>query len=104
MFKLPALPWTFAEAKLVNGHLFAPSERQFVEGERILRTGSPVILIGWKKGQMYLSPWVKQGDVRTSYSDPERSEVNALREYLTWRQQEKLDDGFSIGGAAPRHQ
>jgi hypothetical protein len=67
IIKFPELPWCWAEGKLVNGFKFGPSERQWVEGERIRATGTQVVLIGWKAGVMYLSPWVKQADVRNCF-------------------------------------
>jgi hypothetical protein len=86
IIKLPALPWIFAEGKLVDGNLFMPSERQFVEGERIQRAGGGVVLIGWKSGVMYLSPWIRQADIRTCYRNLHTGDVTTLREYLTWRE------------------
>lgn len=64
IIKLPELPWIWAEGKMVDGFKFAPTERQWVEGERILATGTRALLIGWKKSFTYISPWVKQADIR----------------------------------------
>ena len=92
IFKLPGLPWVWAEGKMIEGNLFAPTERQFVEGERIIAVGGIAILIGWKDKQTFVSPWVEKADIRTSYSTPDPvNSVGVLRNYLTWRRQEKLD-------------
>ena len=81
VFKLPGHPWTWAEGKMIDGNLFAPSERQWVEGIRILATGTPVLLFGWKKGFMFVSPWVKQADIRTCFFGSGQW-LNVLQDYL----------------------
>ncbi len=63
VLKLPGHPWMWAEGKIIDGNLFAPSERQWVEGRRILSTGAPVLLFGWKKNVMFVSPWTKQAHI-----------------------------------------
>lgn len=67
VIKLPRLPWIWAEGKIVDGFKFAPTERQWVEGNRILATGTPVVLIGWKGPIMHVSPWVEQADTRECF-------------------------------------
>jgi hypothetical protein len=81
VIKLPKLPWIWAEGKLIDGFKFAPTERQWVEGERILSTGTPAVLIGWKGVVMYVSPWVKQADFRSCFYGG-KDGVTALSEYL----------------------
>ena len=80
IIKLPERPWVWAEGKLINGNLFAPTERQWVEGERIRATGTPVLLIGWKGRSMSISPWVKQADWRNCLTAS--NGVSTLMEYL----------------------
>jgi hypothetical protein len=81
IIKLPELPWLWAEGKIIDGFKFAPTERQWVEGERILSTGAPVVLLGWKGSIMYVSPWVRQADLRNCFYGGGDG-VTALREYL----------------------
>jgi hypothetical protein len=67
VIKLPGQPWLWAEGKIIDGNLFAPSERQWVEGNRIRATGTLVLLFGWKQRFMFISPWVQQADIRTCF-------------------------------------
>lgn len=67
VLKLPGHPWIWAEGKMVEDNLFAPTERQWVEGVRISKTGTPVLLFGWKKRFMFVSHWTKQADIRTCF-------------------------------------
>jgi hypothetical protein len=57
---IPGLPIIFAEGKIVEGQAFAPTDRQYLEGERIQGAGATVLLIGWKDKLMAVSPWTKQ--------------------------------------------
>lgn len=69
LIKLPDQPFLFAEGKmLVEGYLFEPTERQFEEGEAIIRADLQALLIGWKKGTMYVSPWVRKADIRECFT------------------------------------
>lgn len=63
VFKLPGHPWIWAEGKIIDGNLFAPTERQLIEGNRIQATGTPALLFGWKKSVMFVSPWTKQAHI-----------------------------------------
>ena len=67
VIKLPGHPWMWAEGKMIEGNLFAPSERQWVEGRRIMDAGASALLLGWKQRWMFVSPWVKQADIRTCF-------------------------------------
>ena len=67
IIKLPAYPALWAEGKIVEGNLFAPTARQWEEGRRILAAGMPVLLLGWKERWLYVSPWVKKADIRTCF-------------------------------------
>jgi hypothetical protein len=81
IIKLPEFPWLWAEGKLIDGFKFAPTERQWVEGERILKTGTLALLIGWKGSIMCVSSWTKQADSRQCFSGRGDS-VAVLRGYL----------------------
>jgi hypothetical protein len=58
--KLPGHPVVWGEGKIIDGLAFAPTERQWVEGQRIIAAGMAAILIGWKRSEMFVSPWVKK--------------------------------------------
>ena len=60
VMKLPGHPVVWGEGKIVDGLVFAPTERQWVEGQKIIRAQMLAILIGWKKSTMFISPWVKK--------------------------------------------
>jgi hypothetical protein len=64
IIKLPERPILFAEGKLIEGNVFGPTERQWVEGARLLAANLAVALIGWRGNQMSISPWYKQADRR----------------------------------------
>jgi hypothetical protein len=84
IIKLPNMPIVFAEAKwLSHGWKFGPSGRQFHEGNHLIGAGLKAILIGWKDGQMYLSPWVEFADVRECFRRVDCSEVGAIREFIS---------------------
>lgn len=87
IIKLPSHPWFWAEGKLVKGNLFGPTERQWVEGERIEATGTRALLIGWKASVMYISPWVEGADVRTCFPYSNYTGPQALEAYLESRRQ-----------------
>ena len=91
-FKLPGLSPAWAECKMVEGNKFAPTPAQFQEGLKWLAVGMPVILIGWKNGTMYVSPWTQQADIHACYQTPTTEETLILWEYLTWRRREKIDE------------
>jgi hypothetical protein len=80
IIKLPRLPILFAEGKIIEGNVFGPTERQWVEGERIKAAGLSVLLLGWKGSTIYVSPWVKQADRR--HCDAGINNVIAIINYL----------------------
>ena len=81
VMKLPGHPIVWGEGKIVDGILFAPTERQWHEGNRIRAAGMTAVLIGWKARNMFVSPWVKQADVRTCFYGNGQW-VGVLLEYL----------------------
>lgn len=81
VLKLPdPFPIVWAEGKLIKGNVFAPTDRQYEEGQKIIRSGMLVLLIGWKLKEMYISPWVRWADRLECFSGPPR--VSTLVEYL----------------------
>ena len=81
VIKLPGHPLIWAEGKLVDGNLFAPTARQYIEGEAWIKAGVGVLLIGWQGSLMFISPWVKKADKRECFGGgPDHAGV--LLEYL----------------------
>jgi hypothetical protein len=78
--KLPGRAPVWAEAKLITGNVFGPTERQFYEGERMLAAGLRVILIGWKDKQIYLSKWTDAANRLACACGTE--EISTLLEFL----------------------
>ena len=80
--KLPGLPFVMAEGKLIDGFQFGPTGAQYVEGLKWQAANVECVLIGWKAGRMYCSPWVEKADCRQCFTAPHLSDANALMEYL----------------------
>lgn len=81
VLKLPdPFPIIWAEGKVIKGNVFAPTERQFEEGQKIIRAGMKALLIGWKDKTMYVSPWAPWALREECFSGPAR--VATLVEYL----------------------
>lgn len=78
--KLPDRPFMAAEGKMIIGHKFGPTLRQFEEGKRMIAAGIPAVLIGWKDQTMSISPWVEQADWRECLTASDH--VSTLMEYL----------------------
>lgn len=81
IIKLPTHPILWAEGKIVEGNLFAPTLRQWEEGLEVQRAGMTPLLFGWKASFMFISPWVKQADIRTCFHGG-APWINVLQEYL----------------------
>ena len=80
--KLPGLPFVMAEGKLIDGFQFGPTGAQYVEGLKWQAANVECVLIGWKAGRMYCSPWVEKADCRQCFTAPHLSDALALIEYL----------------------
>ena len=80
--KLPGAKIVLAEGKLVSGYLFGPTVAQYEEGKKWSEANVDCILLGWKNGQMFISPWVKVADCRQCFTRPELPDANALMERL----------------------
>jgi hypothetical protein len=81
VFKLPGEPWIWAEGKIIDGLQFEPSERQWVEGNRVKATGTLVLLLGWKKADFFISPWVRKAHVDNCYRGTGPN-LRTLQKYL----------------------
>ena len=82
IIKLPDRPLVLAEAKLVDGNLFAPTGAQFEEGKKWQAAGVNCLLLGWKGGQLYISHWVEKAHVNDCFIGHDMTDVEALMEYL----------------------
>ena len=82
IIKPPDMPLVMAEGKLVDGFIFAPTGTQYIEGLKWQAAKIECVLIGWKKGQMFLSPWIEKADCRQCFFIPGLSDALALIEYL----------------------
>lgn len=83
IIKLPGYPIVFGEGKLIKGGFkFAPTLRQYEEGKKIAAARMLPVLIGWKDGQMYLSPWVEFADIRECASWRGESEIEQLERFI----------------------
>jgi hypothetical protein len=86
IIKLPGVPIVFAEGKLIKGHKFGPTERQFIEGEKLQEADLKAILIGWKEATISISPWTMQADRRECFNGV--GDLTTLLRYFTqasWR-------------------
>ena len=81
IIKLPTYPVLWAEGKVVGGNLFAPTLRQWQEGQRIQESGMLALLFGWKNDFMFISPWTKKANIQSCFfgSGPW---VAVLQEYI----------------------
>ena len=82
IIKLPERDLIWAEGKLINGYLFAPTEAQYVEGKQWQDAGVKCVLLGWKLGQLFIAPWVEVADCRQCFTRPELADAEALMEFL----------------------
>jgi hypothetical protein len=87
--KLPGHPHLLAEGKLIPHQSFAPTLRQFEEGQRYIAAGGLCALIGWdpKTKVMYVHEWAKTALRKDSFP-PGGSygpHAETLRDWLIWR-------------------
>ena len=82
IIKLPDRPFILAEAKLINGNLFAPTGAQYEEGKKWEAAGVNCLLLGWKGGQLHISHWVEKADYRECFTLQGFPDIGILMEYL----------------------
>ena len=82
IIKLPDRPLVLAEAKVIDGNLFAPTPAQYEEGKRWQAAGVNCLLLGWKQGQLYISHWVEKADYRECFTLSDAPDIEILQEYL----------------------
>jgi hypothetical protein len=84
------LPVAFLEGKVVEHQAFAPTERQFIEGNRIiaLEGGHAVpLLVAWGVDSgFHIHEWARKGAIKTSFTAGDGiDDAHALRNYLEQR-------------------
>jgi hypothetical protein len=62
-------PTLFVEGKVTDGLKFAPSERQYIEGLRVIEAhGIAVpVLIGWRNQIMYVADWGREAFITKAF-------------------------------------
>lgn len=87
--QFPGYPHVLAEGKLVPHQSFAPTLRQFEEGERYRKAGGIAALIGWdpKTKQMYIHEWAKKATKEGSFTNLglDLDDAGTLEAWLEWR-------------------
>ena len=87
--KFPDYPHLEAEGKLVPHQAFAPTLRQWEEGNRYIAAGGLCCLIGWcpKTKAMFVHRWAKEGSRGESFppGGAYKNHAEALREWLVWQ-------------------
>jgi hypothetical protein len=88
--KFPGCPHLLAEGKLVEHQAYAPTLRQWVEGEKYQKAGGLCALIGWdpKTEVMFIHEWTKEASKRTSWppGGSYKDYAETLEEWLKCRQ------------------
>ena len=85
--KFPGHPHLLAEGKLVPHQSFAPSIRQWHEGESYRAVGGLCVLIGWdpKTKQMYVHEWAKTAKKEASFTAHNGDDAQLLLAWLDTR-------------------
>jgi hypothetical protein len=62
----------FVEAKVTDGLVFRPTERQFIEGRRIIeaRGFAQPVLIGWRQDIMHIADWAREAYITRAFKQP----------------------------------
>jgi hypothetical protein len=87
--KFPDLPHVLGEGKIVEHQKFAPTLRQWKEGEDYRAAGGVAVLIGWDKATkvMFVHEWAKEAFKAHSFppGGSYKDHAETLREWLIWR-------------------
>lgn len=78
----------FVEAKVTDGLKFAPTERQYVEGIRVINAqGSAVpILVGWRSEIMYIADWGREAFITRAFKQPVNyNYAQTIEEWIKWK-------------------
>jgi hypothetical protein len=84
--KFPSLPHLLAEGKVIMHQAFAPTLRQYEEGQRYIAAGGVCALIGWDVNtkQMFIHHWAKKASKADSFpfGGSYKSDAQTLWEWL----------------------
>ncbi len=87
--KFPGHPHLLAEGKLVPHQAFAPTLRQWEEGNRYIAAGGLCALLGWdpKTKVMFVHEWAREGSRAGSFppGGSYKPHAETLKEWLQWR-------------------
>jgi hypothetical protein len=87
--KIPGYPHLEAEGKLVHHQKFAPTLRQWVEGENYRLAGGLCCLIGWdpKTKVMFIHEWAREASRGASWppGGSYKEHAQTLKDWLEWR-------------------
>jgi hypothetical protein len=78
-------PTLFVEGKVTDGLKFAPSERQYVEGIRVIEAKGIAfpVLIGWRSQVMYIADWGREAFITKAFKQPSGANyVGTIEEWL----------------------
>jgi hypothetical protein len=85
-------PTLFVEGKVTDGIKFAPTERQYIEGMRIIQAAGQAlpILVGWRQETMYIANWGSEAFITKAYRQPDRMNyAQTIKEWLDGRQEHR---------------
>jgi len=87
--KFPGHPHVLAEGKLVEHQTFAPTLRQWEEGNRYIAAGGLCCLIGWdpKTKVMFVHPWARSATKAGSFppGGSFKPHAETLKDWLDWQ-------------------
>jgi len=78
-------PVLFVEGKVTDGLKFGPTERQYIEGERIRDANgyAKPVLVGWRSTVMYVSFWKREAYITKSFKQPlGRNYAETIKDWL----------------------
>jgi len=82
-------PTLFVEGKVTDGLKFAPTERQYVEGLRVMEAHGLAlpILVGWRNQVMYIANWGREAFITKAFRQPNNANyAQTLKEWLNGKQ------------------
>jgi hypothetical protein len=91
-------PTLFVEGKVTDGMKFAPTERQYVEGLRVIEAKGLAlpILVGWRNEIMYVANWDREAFITKAFRQPDK--MNYAQTIEEWIRGKYASDRHSIGG------
>ena len=81
----PGEPVVFAEGKIMRTGFIRPTERQFLEGDKIQKLQNSnvlAVLIGWREQRMYVGGWGEQLSMSQCLAQGEETYGQLLKRWL----------------------